>query len=194
MYGASAASRTTVIGEGVDVLFSPQNDMQKNAVLEKYGIPSPFFLYVGNAKEHKNVQMLIDAHAALPPSAPHLVLVTSGQEASRLRHSDRVMRLESVNDTDLPALYSAAEAFVTASLYEGFCLPILEARACGCPVIAPRSTAIPEIADEGCVLIDPTIEGLRRALSTPLPSRSIGIPRRWEDVATQVQTVLVNAV
>ncbi|MBI2524271.1 glycosyltransferase, partial [Candidatus Peregrinibacteria bacterium] len=81
-------------------------------------------------------------------------------------------------------LYSAAEAFVTASLYEGFCLPIAEARACGCPIIALNIGVMPEVLGEDGVLVEATAEALTRALRSP-PPPSRGGRRLWEMVAEE---------
>src|SRR5438445_10988639 len=75
-----------------------------------------------------------------------------------------------VPDEMLPAIYSAGSVFAFPSLYEGFGLPILEAMACGTPVVASRSSCLPEVADGAAIMIDPDstadlAEGLERALS-----------------------------
>ena len=178
VYGTSIDAKCTVIPEGVSSVFTPQprNDQ------------APYFLYVGNAKEHKNVQTLIDARAMLPETAPTLVLVTSGPEVDRLVLKQGTRRIASVDDAELPSLYSNAEAFVTASLYEGFCLPAAEALACGCPVIAPRTTAIAELG-EGIRWTDPTAEAIAQAMSE---RRARPTPRRigsWEDVAAKTAEI-----
>lgn len=187
-YGEQCAKKTTVIHEGVDPIFFPQSEGEQKKVLLNYGIRKPFFLYVGNAKQHKNVQMLIDAFKNLQFQ---LVLVTGGKEAQSLRHQEGVLRLKNVPDADLPSLYSAAEAFVTASLSEGYCLPIAEAAACGCPVIASNCGAIPEIAPKGSLLIEPTVENLREALRVP-PPRIVHSPSRtWEEAARETSAFLI---
>jgi glycosyltransferase involved in cell wall biosynthesis len=84
--------------------------------------------------------------------------------------ADHVIELGHVEDKILPALYSAAEAFVFPSLHEGFGLPVLEAMACGTPVLTSNTSALPEIAGDAALLVDPTsvdaiAEGLVRILT-----------------------------
>ncbi|MBU2260109.1 glycosyltransferase family 4 protein [Patescibacteria group bacterium] len=171
LYGKRVDNKTNVISEGVSEVFRPQpEDVQKMACL-KYGLLKPFFLYVGNAKEHKNVQMLLDAFAELSDHSKELVLVTGGPEIKRLSIPPHVIMLRNVTDNELPALYSAAIAFVTASLYEGFGLPIAEAQSCRCPVIATNRGAIPEVAGKGALLVEPNQDNFVTALRNP-PKRS----------------------
>ncbi|MBU0767151.1 glycosyltransferase family 4 protein [Patescibacteria group bacterium] len=164
VYGKRATKKASVIYEGVSELFYPQDEDVQKRVCEKFGLQKPFFLYVGNAKQHKNVQMLLDAFAALEDNSKELVLVCGGSEIKDLNIPNNVIMLRNVSDDELPALYSAAICFVTASLYEGFGLPIVEARACGCPVIASCTSAIPEVAGSGAILIKPTYENFKNAL------------------------------
>ncbi|MBI5155653.1 glycosyltransferase, partial [Candidatus Peregrinibacteria bacterium] len=77
-YGARTAARTQVITEGVDACFRRRSPDEQKQVRERYGIDGPFFLYVGNAKQHKNVAILLQAFSRLPESSPRLVLVTGG--------------------------------------------------------------------------------------------------------------------
>lgn len=183
-----------VVTEGVDPLFRKKDESEYRDVLKKYGLEEGFFLYVGGAKEHKNVQMLIDAHATVSDPAP-LVLVCSGAEADGLELSNQSILLKNVDTADLPSLYSAAKCFVTASLAEGFCLPILEARACGCPVIASNTTAIPEVCPKEAVLTEPTIESIAQAITNPpttvSPPESV---YNWEHSAEDIANILTKAL
>ncbi len=108
-YGQRAFLKVTVIPEGVDPRFSRRSPSEQEDVLRKYDIRPPFFLYVGNAKEHKNVPMLIHAFQNLRSSERTLVLVTSGREADGLTMGENIRRLSHVAEDDFPALYSAAE-------------------------------------------------------------------------------------
>lgn len=148
--------RISVIHEGISERFRPATSDEQQAMREKYGLPEHFILYVGAAKEHKNVQTLIDAC----PEEVALVLVTGGKELHRLRLRPNVLVFKNVPDEDLPSLYSAALCTVSPSLAEGFNFPVLEALACGCPVIATNRGATPEICGGHCLLVEPTVEGL----------------------------------
>jgi glycosyltransferase involved in cell wall biosynthesis len=126
----------------------------------------PYFLAVGNLQPRKNIERLIEAFALFKKNTalPHR-LVVAGQ--AKWRESDIVRALARhgfssdvlfpgyIPDTDLVRLYQGAEAFVYPSLYEGFGLPILEAMACGTPVISSSTSAMPETAGKAALLADP---------------------------------------
>lgn len=195
VYGPSVAAKTTVVHEGVAPLFRARDEDEQRRVQERLGLSAPFFLYIGNAKQHKNVPMLLDAFSRLPDDGTELILVSGGPEADRLTLPSRVRILRAVDDADLPALYSAARAFVTASLYEGFCLPLLEAAACGCPIVAVRGSAVTEVAPAGSVLVGATPEELVTALQqVPQRTGQVGTFRTWEDCAAQTAQVLQRAL
>jgi glycosyltransferase involved in cell wall biosynthesis len=189
-FGKGAANKTRVIRQAVSGEFHRKSASSCSAVLQKYALKKPFFLYVGNAKEHKNVQMLIDAYASLGNTDTELVLVTGGAEASRLMLRDGVRILSDIADHDLPCLYFFAACFVTASLYEGFGLPVWEAAACGCPVIVTNRGALPEIAAEGSRIVEPMVEELAEAMRDPPSPIETGGVRTWEQVAEQTALVL----
>ena len=184
----------TVVPEGVEEQFRPISEDTASSTLQHHGIAPGYFLYVGGAKEHKNVQTLIDAHRKLGDGSS-LVLVISGIEASALTLHPGVTILPNIETRDLPALYSAARCFVTPSLYEGFCLPILEARACGCPIIASNRTAIPEVTGSGAVLIDPTVNALAAALKEP-PTAAEPVQEHynWDTAASTTAAILENVL
>ena len=193
-YGSATLQRTQVITEGVSEIFRKRNEEEQMRIRKRFGIEGPFFLYVGNAKEHKNVPMLLEAFARLPASSPRLVLVTGGREAEHLSLPPRVVRLDGVDDNDLACLYSAAACFVTASSYEGFCLPLAEALTCGCPAIAPNRGPMPEVSQGQAHLIELTTEALTAALlSPPSPPSAFDRPL-WESCAEQTSRVLMNAL
>jgi len=180
----------TAVLEGVNPLYTPQSVQRRAEVKEAYALEKDFFLYVGNAKEHKNVRTLIRAFEKADLSDHELILVCGGVEAERLKPLPAGVRIISdVPDTDLPALYSAAMAFVTASLYEGFCLPVAEALACGCPVIATNGSAIREIAEGHAMLIEPTIDAFAEAMKHP-PAKPIPfVVGTWDRTAQQTELI-----
>lgn len=194
VYGDTASDKMTVIPEAVSPLVEKLTPDEAGVVLARYGISNPFFLYVGNAKEHKNVPMLLKAYEALGPGAPQLILVSGGLESEKLKLPLGAKRLSMVTDEELPALYSTARAFVTASLYEGFGLPIVEAAFCGCPVIAVEGSAVSEVAPEGSVLVPPTVEALTQALKNPPTLISPPPVCSWQAVAEQTAATLGAAL
>ncbi len=188
-YGVSLSSKIHVIREGVSPLYHPLDAFHSDAVRKKYGIERPFFLYVGNAKEHKNLPFLIDAFTKAGDTGHDLVLVCGGKEAEALPLPPHVKRIKGVADMDLPALYSCAEACVTASLYEGFCLPVAEALACGCPVIATNLPVIEEIASGHAFLIEPTTEAFTKAFTQSYQHTDPFIVGTWEKTAQETASI-----
>ncbi len=142
------------VGCGIDPAFQPNGD--------PYGLPYPYLLSVTNRKRHKNEFRLVEAFAkASLNQRIHLVLtgestpeLVSCIEAQELR--SRVDFVGIVPEERLPSLYRGAEALVFPSLYEGFGLPILEAMACGTPVVTANTTALPEVSGDAALLVDPT--------------------------------------
>jgi glycosyltransferase involved in cell wall biosynthesis len=192
MYGSDCKEKTVVIGEGVDAVYRQTSSAEQERVCSLYSIHRPFFLYVGNAKQHKNLPMLIEAFHASERTDAELVLVSGGKEASGITSHPNVKIIYGVADDDLASLYSAAEAFVTASLYEGFCLPVAEALACGCPVIAPNSTAIPEVASGRALLVEPTVDAFATALQHVQVRREPFRIAHWADAAAGIEKILLG--
>jgi glycosyltransferase involved in cell wall biosynthesis len=146
--------------------FRPIEPRAARQVCERYGVAPGFILAVGNVQPRKNLPRLVAAFRdLLARESGDYQLVLVGQDALRsaefraevrdLIESGRVALTGYVPESDLPALYSAAAAFVYPSLYEGFGLPILEAMACGAPVIASDRSSMPEVAGDAAVLVDP---------------------------------------
>jgi len=153
------------------------------AARARYALTSPYVLYVGNFNPHKNIPRLIRGFALLPgPVRSRHALVLAGgygegrPELARLAESlglaDRVIFSGRVDDADLPALYAEAAVYVTPSLEEGFGSTVLEAMACGAPVIASNRAALPEVVGDAGLLFDAEQERelgsvLERVLSDP---------------------------
>jgi glycosyltransferase involved in cell wall biosynthesis len=136
---------------------------------ERYGVRAPYFLYVGTLEPRKNLLRALRAFASIAPSLSDHRFVIVGQRgwkyAAILREASRGILARStlflgyVPEADLPALYTHATAFVYPSLYEGFGLPVLEAMACGTPVLTSASSSLAEIASDAALLVDPEDEG-----------------------------------
>jgi glycosyltransferase involved in cell wall biosynthesis len=127
---------------------------------------SPYLLHVGKAYPHKNLPRLLAAFAQLAPRHPQLLLVLAGQShpgtvralrrrAEGLGIAERVRWLPYVAASELPGLYRGALALVYPSLWEGFGLPILEAMACGTPVLTSLGSACEETASDAALLVNP---------------------------------------
>jgi glycosyltransferase involved in cell wall biosynthesis len=121
----------------------------------------PYFLFVGDKKPHKNIHRLIRAYAA-SALAGEVDLLFSGKPDSGVIQQARELRVERsikfagfIPESELPAYYKGARAVLIPSLYEGFGLPLLEGMAVGAPVLAARQSALPEIAQEAALLVNP---------------------------------------
>lgn len=192
VYGDAIGDLVRVTSEGVSTHFTRRGLEEIDRVHRMFQFPERFLLYVGSAKDHKNLGVLLSAFAQLHDPILSLVLVTPGKElASYAPLPPRVIVRSNVDDVDLPALYSAALCTVTTSLYEGFCLPVVEALACGCPVIATNRTAIPEVT-QGCAqLVEPTVEAFAAAFAAlPFPCPTGFVRPDWEVAAGRTIEVL----
>jgi glycosyltransferase involved in cell wall biosynthesis len=144
--------RFQVIPQGVDERFRPRAPSELAAFRKRLRLPPRFLLAMGNAKPHKNLQVI--ARIALNLSIP-LALLAGPDVARKLGFPTGTIDLGEVPEADLPLLLSSAEALLFPSYYEGFGLPPLEAMACGCPVIASRAASLPEVCGEAALLVDP---------------------------------------
>ncbi len=173
-----------VIPLGVSGDFAPSLDnASADDFRRKHNINGRFLLYVGSLKPHKNVSALIRSISALR-GRTHVQVVCVGErlEENAPLHSlcisagvgDRVRSLGWLAEPDLIAAYRAASALVMPSLYEGFGFPVLEAMACGTPVIASNAASIPEVIGDAGILLDPTAQGdLAAAMVSVLDDSSL---------------------
>lgn len=209
------AQRIHVVPLGVDERFSPSSAETVDAVRHKFHLPQRFILYLGTLEPRKGIDTLIDAVAALPAESA-LPLVLAGKKGwywdriqGRIHANglkDRVRLLGYVSDEELPALYSAASVFAFPSRYEGFGLPVLEAMACGTPVITTNVSSLPEVVGDAAILIPPDQPGvLTQALHDALSNtqvaqtlREAGLARArlftWERAARETIAVYHKAL
>ncbi|MEZ4749653.1 MAG: glycosyltransferase family 1 protein [Bdellovibrionota bacterium] len=204
------SSKITVIPEAVGSLFRPQNDSEVQATLSRYHLSRPYLLFLGGGNRRKNFVTLAKVWPALSQSFKEIDLVVVGSPASlyrknRLPKLPRLKVVPHAPDSDLPALYQGARCFVYPSLYEGFGLPILEAMACGTPVVASNTTALPETGKDAALWVPPQdAEKLAQTLRSVLESSALrrefqekGLLHAstfsWDTVAeTTYQTLLRN--
>ncbi len=157
--------RIEVIHHGISPRFAPATPDAVNAVRRQYGIGGRSILAVGTIHPRKNLSRLIQAFERLARRDASLQLVLCGglgwqgnrvlRRAGASPFRDRIVHLGYVPDRDMAALYSSATVMAVPSLYEGFGLPVLEAMACGVPVVASNRSSLPEVADGAAVLVDP---------------------------------------
>ena len=156
-------SRIDVVTPGVEESYRPLPSAEVEAFRQQQNLPKRFILHVGTLQPRKNILKLIDAFARL--NEPDLYLVLIGGKGwsfeeifarvEELGIVDRVQFTGYVPDEALPYWYNAAMLFVFPSLYEGFGMPVVEAMACGTPVITSNTSSMPEAAGEAGLLFDP---------------------------------------
>ncbi len=163
-----------------DPLFRPVENADETArVKAKYGLPEDYVLYVGLLQPRKNLARLAEAFARLRERGLDPSLVIVGKHAwlyqemlekiDALGLGDRIHFTGYVDREDLPALYSRAAAFAYLSLYEGFGIPVLEALACGTPVLASTDPALVEVAGGAAHHVDPLdVDAIEEGLATVL--------------------------
>lgn len=194
--------RVTVLYPGVEARFRPIRETEAlNRVRTRYALPDQFILGLGTLQPRKNFVGLIEAFAQLLAHSHggtnSLQLVIGGGKGwlaqdvpaaiDRLGLNGRVRLVGFVQDGDLPALYSLASVFAFPALYEGFGLPVLEAMACGTPVVAADNSSLPEVVGDAGLLVptnDPA--ALAAALSGLLSESSLrdhlvaaGLTQAW---------------
>ncbi len=180
--GAPAA-KITVVYEAAGPAFRPVTDTAAlAAVRQKYGLPPDFVLFVGTIEPRKNLTTLLKAFQVSSFTFHALKLVIAGRQgwlyeetiAQARELGTAVQFIGGVLPEDLPALYSAARLFVLPSLYEGFGLPVLEAMACGTPVVCSHASSLPEVAGDAALLVEPhDVDGLAAALQRALSDEAL---------------------
>ncbi len=170
--------RVSVIPGGVDSRFQPAPQSAVADVRRTYGLEHPYVLAVGVIEPRKNFPRLIEAFARFRRQAdqPYQLVIAGGKgwlsdetyrEAERSAFASDIRFTGYVPDAHLPALYSGARVFAYPSLYEGFGLPVLEAMACGTPVVCANTSSLPEFAGDAAYLVPPEDPGaIASALET----------------------------
>jgi glycosyltransferase involved in cell wall biosynthesis len=159
-------ARVVVIPEAAAPIFQTAPLAEQQRVRARYQLWGPYVLYVGTLEPRKNLVRLIRAWHALwrRGAIPHQLVLVGGrgwQDAeiyrtiAELNCGDALRLAGYVPTEDLPALYSAADAFAFPSLAEGFGLPVIEAMACGAPVLISTARALQELAGDAALAVDP---------------------------------------
>jgi glycosyltransferase involved in cell wall biosynthesis len=194
------------VGREVDAIVTPSvtpefqcpPDEVVERCRERYGLREPYILTVAAWEPRKNLPRLAEAFLDLKRQGrlPRHRLVLVGQEDPRgaeallalLRDGGvpDILSLGYVPDVDLPSLYAGADVFVLASTYEGFGIPVLEARACGARVVATDISELREAGGDATIYVAPTLDGIQRGIVTALerdrPSPTPAVPS-WEQGA-----------
>ena len=207
-----------VVYNGVEEVFRhrlPEDEIER--WLRSLGIERPYMLFVGNPKPHKNLDNVVKAYArARQLGNLDVPLVCVGarsgsefkirQRAQYLGIADKVRLLGHVAQEALPAIYQGASLFLYPTLYEGFGLPVVEAMACGVPVITSNTSALKEIAEGYAHLVDPLdTDGMARAMAHLMgdAERRASLARlgarraedfRWDETARQTLEIYLSVI
>jgi len=166
--------RVDVVYHGVDPAFRPLPANEVAAFRQRRGLPEQFVLGVGTLEPRKNQTRLVEAFARIHDSQVKLILVGGKgwlydelfARVKALGLSEAVIFPGYVMDDELPLWYNAATVLAYPSVYEGFGLPVLEAQACGTPVLTSNGSSLPEAAGDAALMIDPyDVEALAAGLS-----------------------------
>ncbi len=200
--------RISVVPHGIDPsIFYPARGQGK------FAHRPPYILFVGSRDPNKNLEGVLQAFALVAEQTPEIRLAIAGRwnsddirwlkqrVAQDSRLASRVEHLGFVANEDMASLYSNAEVFLFLSLAEGFGFPVIEAMACGTPVVASNRGAIPEIAGDAALLVDPSEHpSMAKAIMTVLAASEVkteygnlGVTRaklyQWETVADQTLAI-----
>lgn len=208
--------RVVVVPNGVESWMAPVEEPDEMAVFRRnQNVPEQFILFLGTLQPRKNLITLLRAWSGLEQETrlPLVVVGAEGwfyeeifEEARRLGIAGDVFFAGYADASLLPLWYSAATMLVYPSLYEGFGLPVLEAMACGTPVIASDQSSLPELVGEAGILVAPTdVDALRSAIQrltddAALRSqlRASGLARArefsWRRTARETLSVYRNAL
>jgi glycosyltransferase involved in cell wall biosynthesis len=210
--------RVSVIHHGVDhekfrlSARVKEEAKMRQALVEKYPVcEQPYLLYVGQVQPRKNLVRLVEAFERLVARHPELQLIIAGahgwlqspiwEKIKKSPAQEKIKAIGRVPEEYLRALYSQAEVFVLPSLYEGFGLPVLEAMACGTPVVTSNVSSLPEVAGGAAVLVEPTeveaiAAGIEEAMKRRDELRVKGLKRvqefSWRSCAQKTLRVLTS--
>lgn len=185
-----APEKTSIACNGCAPAFRPLSEAEQQAVRAQYAQGAPYFFYIGAMHPRKNVERLVSAFDQFKTrtGAP-LKLLLAGrlawqtgalqQALEQARHRQDITLLGYVPDEELPLLTGAAFAFAYVSLFEGFGVPVLEAMHCDVPLLCARAAALPEVAGEAALYVDPYKE----------ESIAEGMTALWQDATLRHRLV-----
>lgn len=213
LYGVSPG-KVTVLFSGVGGRFRRVAGQGVLTIRSQYDLQRPFILSVGTVQPRKNYTRLIQALVQLRQAGYDLDLVIAGgrgwledsiyETVRNTRMQEHVHFIGFADENDLPALYSAAECLAFPSLYEGFGLPVLEAMACGTPVVTSNVSSLPEVAGDAALVVDPyDTDAIAHAIQRLLDDTGLrgelvqrGYARTglfsWEESARKLRQIYAN--
>lgn len=197
-----------IVYPAIDESFSLRPDAYVQEVLRRNSLQRPYLLAVATWEPRKNLELLIDSFLDMKKQgllSEHSLVLVGGRGwkdkrlASLLSEADSVVPLGYVADEQLAPIYSAADLFIFPSIYEGFGLPVLEARACGTRILASNIPELYEAGGDDAIYVQPTSIGIKRgillALTTPKPTYdAISKYPSWKKGAAILAGVLTGQI
>jgi glycosyltransferase involved in cell wall biosynthesis len=194
-----------VVRPGLSEVFQTHPKAHTDSVLMRHGVERPYLLSVCTWEPRKGLETLIRAFLGMKAEGQlaHHKLLLVGERGWKdspiiglVRSSESIVSLGYVDDTSLAGLYNGASAFIYPSSYEGFGMPVLEARACGARVVTSDTPELREAGGENAIYVDPTEAGIRTGISLALETETAP-PVDWRDwdwtrSASVLATVLLN--
>lgn len=194
-----------VVRPGLSEVFQPQPKAHTDSVLMRHGVERPYLLSVCTWEPRKGLETLIRAFLGMKAEGQlaHHKLLLVGERGWKdspiielVRSNESIVSLGYVDDISLAGLYNGASAFIYPSSYEGFGMPVLEARACGARVVTSDTPELREAGGENAIYVDPTETGVRTGISLALETETAP-PVAWRDwdwtrSASVLATVLLN--
>lgn len=205
------SSNVTVASNGLDPLFIPDSEAEIDKIMIGYGITHPYFLIVGDRvglDGYKNATHSFQAISKLAQSQQLEIVCVGGNERLETELISLVVGIKvhrlSLSDRELRTAYSGALALIYPSRYEGFGLPVLEAMACGCPVITCKNSSLPEVAGSAAIYVSETdvadlVAALEQVQQPEVRSKLIiaGLAQSqqfsWKKMASTIAKVTTNA-
>jgi glycosyltransferase involved in cell wall biosynthesis len=180
-----AKTNNHVVLLGRSTKFHPELDPEQVARAQhRYGIVAPYLLFVGTIEPRKNLVRLVQAFSDLSVVSPESTLIIAGMKGWQYEDlfalvkqrglEEKVRFLGFIDEAEKPFLIKGAQVFVYPSLYEGFGIPVLEALSCGTPTLTSNISAMPEVAGDAAVLVDPkNLDDIRRGLQLLMTDASL---------------------
>ncbi|MFZ5364595.1 MAG: glycosyltransferase family 4 protein [Patescibacteria group bacterium] len=197
-----------------DEKYRPHELAEIDSVKSKYNLKNPYLIFVGRLEEKKNTPFLVECFAQFKKKFPEYKLVLVGRRGhgfDRVENNIGRFGLENevifpgwVDSDDLSKLLAGAKALIFPSLYEGFGIPVIEAMACGVPVVCSNTTSLPEVVGKGAILVDPKskdqmVEAMGKIVSDEILRRDLiekGLENAkrfsWEKCARESLEVILS--
>ncbi|OGM10472.1 hypothetical protein A2Z67_03975 [Candidatus Woesebacteria bacterium RBG_13_36_22] len=186
-------------------------------IKEKYSIVDDYILFLSTLKPSKNIEGLIEAFAKIKDSIPQIKLVIAGKKGwmfdsifkkiKELGLEKDIVFTDFIEEKDKPALIKGSKVFVAPSFWEGFGLNVLEAMACGIPVVVSDIASLPEIVGKAGILVNPyavksIADGIAKVLKMPKESYNMMVEESleqakkfsWEETAKKTFEVIENCI